>query len=339
MSTPDTPAQVSVVVCTYNGARFVREQLESIRVQTLPPAEIIISDDGSTDETLEIVRNFQSTMAQSATPVRVFHREEALGPARNFWAALEEVNHELVALADQDDVWREDKLEVLGTHFADNPDVLLAHSDALLVGEQGATLGSLLHSLRATRGELRALATGRGLDALVKRNLVTGATVMLRAELIKRASPLPPGWMHDEWLALVAAAGGGLAFEPERLIAYRQHSSNQIGAQRITVSGAVARLRENQASFTARQAGRVEALAGLVHSSPPWLGKEAKAKLLEKIDHDQWRVALPPERLRRVVPVLRRLRQGNYHRFSRGFYDALRDVALEASSTETNTQA
>jgi glycosyltransferase involved in cell wall biosynthesis len=321
---------VSVVICTYNGEAYLRQQLESILRQTLMPSEIILSDDGSTDRTLEIARDILSTAKKQGVTLKILTRKKPLGPAGNFSSALARATHPLIALADQDDVWHPDKLDVLAGRLGKNPQALLVHSDAALVDSAGARIGSLAHSLHVTRAERRALDSGWALDALLRRNLVTGATCMIRAGLLRNALPVPEGWVHDEWLALIAALQNGLIFDSAELIDYRQHSANQIGARRLSVSHAGARLKESRGDFFARKNLRNQALRGLVAAPPQWLPTKAREALLGKLEHDDWRSHLPPRRRHRLAPVLRRMACGHYGRYARGYLDVIRDLSLRA---------
>ena len=327
MPVGSTP-KVSVVVATYNGSQYLAEQLESILAQTLAPTEIIVSDDGSSDSTLDIVAKFQSAQPRKGAPAwRVLSRKKPLGVAGNFASALGVATGDFIAFADQDDLWEVNKLETLIPHF-DNPRTLLVHSDARLIDAKGREMGSLMGALRLTARERRALRGGRALDALLRRNLVTGATMVIRRTLLDTALPIPEGWIHDEWLALVAALQGGVVFDQRPLVRYRQHGANQIGAARLSVSEAGGRLRESRRDFFARKAARNTALSDRVALAPSWLHTPEKDALMGKLEHDEWRSQLPPARLQRVLPVLSRSVSGHYGRFARGYLDVLRDLLL-----------
>jgi glycosyltransferase involved in cell wall biosynthesis len=321
-------AKVSVVVATYNGAEFLARQLESILAQTHAPSEIIVSDDGSSDSTLDIVTKFQNATPRKGGPAwRVLSRKKPLGVAGNFASALALAQGDLVAFADQDDMWEANKLEALIPHF-DDARTLLTHSDALLIDAKGLETGSLMRALRLTARERSALRGGRALDALLRRNLVTGATMLIRRSLLETALPIPAGWIHDEWLALIAALQGGVVFDERPLVRYRQHGGNQIGAAHLSVSEAGGRLRESRRDFFARKAARNTALSDLVALAPSWLHTPKKDVLVGKLEHDEWRSQLPPARLQRVLPVLSRSVSGHYGRFARGYLDVLRDLLL-----------
>ena len=319
--------KISVVVCTYNGERFLAEQLQSILDQTHPPDELIISDDGSIDSTLDIVAEFSFRDSGAKKPQwTVQSRKKPLGIAGNFASALTKAQGEFIALADQDDVWEPNRLERGLAGF--RAGVLLAHSDATLIDESGQPTGSLMSTLRLTSGERRSLLSGKALDALLRRNLVTGATMMIRASLLQQALPIPEGWVHDEWLGLVAAVQGGVAFSEESLIRYRQHGSNEIGAAKTDLDEATRRLRETRSDFYSRKLLRSSGISRMLEQEPDWLGAEAIATLLAKLEFDHWRSQLPAQRLGRLGPVVMGWTQGDYARFARGYLDVIRDLSL-----------
>ncbi|MFT6973292.1 MAG: glycosyltransferase involved in cell wall biosynthesis [Pontimonas sp.] len=318
-----------MVICTFNGERFLASQLESILAQTLLPEEIIVSDDGSTDRTLEMVREI-STASSVAKSIRwiISSRKAPFGPAKNFEQALRRASHGLIALADQDDVWLPEKLEVLAHRLRTEPSAMLVHSDARLTDGRGISGPTLMKTLGATRTELRNLENGRGLAALMRRNLVTGATVMIRRELLEQASPFPDAWMHDEWLGLVAALQGTLVFEKRTLVEYRQHGNNAIGASKTTMSAARSRLEEDRGTFFDHKNLRNVVLVGLVSEPPAWLTTANRAVLAGKISHERWRMGLKSVRVMRIIPVLFRGLRGFYSVYSRGPLDMIRDIAL-----------
>jgi glycosyltransferase involved in cell wall biosynthesis len=324
---PASGVKVSVVLCTYNGERFLAEQLQSILDQTHPADEIIVSDDGSSDSTLKIVEGFRSANNRTRKPEwTVQSRKKPLGVAGNFASALTKARGEFIALADQDDAWEPDRIEKGLAHFRD--DVLLVHSDATLIDEAGRQTGSLMSALRLTRGERRSLLSGNALDALLRRNLVTGATTIIRASLLRQALPIPEGWVHDEWLGLVAAAQGGVAFSEDPLIRYRQHESNEIGAAKTDLDEATRRLRETRSDFFSRKLLRNAGISGVLEQEPAWLESRARAALLAKVEFDHWRSQLPTPRVGRLLPVVTRWAIGDYGRFARGYLDVIRDLSL-----------
>ncbi len=218
--------QISVALATYNGERYIREQLDSIAAQTLLPAELVVSDDGSTDETLAIVRAFGE---RAPFPVRVLPRQERLGFADNFLRAAEACASPLVAFCDQDDVWLPDKLRVASERLTADDSLLAMHRLAV-VDQALQPLGhwdqDIDHDRVAEPLELDPYLTGWGNTMLFRRELLH---LIPRGE--RPPHPQSPGrpLTHDTWLYVLAAALGRVSHIHAPLILYRQHDSNAAG--------------------------------------------------------------------------------------------------------------
>ena len=158
------PHRISVALCTYNGAKYLAEQLDSIAAQTLAPTEMIVCDDGSTDGTLGMVEHFAS---RASFPVRLRSNAENLGSTENFSRAIRACRGDVVALADQDDVWLPQKLERIARAFETHPRAGVAFSDATVVDEDLNPLGRLWETVGFTRAQQRRLARGRAAEVLV----------------------------------------------------------------------------------------------------------------------------------------------------------------------------
>ncbi|MFF1571832.1 glycosyltransferase family 2 protein [Leifsonia sp. NPDC058292] len=327
----DAPPRVSVALCTYEGARFVRQQVESILGQSPRPAQLIVSDDGSRDDTVAIVREVTTALPDAPETV-VLVSETPLGVTKNFERAVSAASGDLIALSDQDDVWHEGRLASIAARFAADPALLLLHTDADLVDSAGEPLGrTLFESLEITAEEFAAEQSGRAFDAFVRRNLATGATVVFRRELLDAALPFPDGWVHDEWLAAVAAATGRVEVLREATIDYRQHDSNQIGVAKPSIASKVKRVLEPRGTrnqvLASRFATLADRLAGLGSAVPA----EILAAARGKAEFEAERAALPAGRLRRAAGVRRLAASGRYERFaSRGRADIIRDLLQPA---------
>jgi len=328
------PAAVSVALCTHNGAAYVREQVESILDQTRRPTQLVVSDDASSDETLAIVRDVFSNASETpggpVPALTVLENPIPLGVTRNFEQAVAACTADIVALSDQDDRWRPARLETLLPAF-DDPALLLLWTDGRLVDETGAPLGrTLFGSLELSDRERALVEAGRAFDALVRRNLATGATVLFRRELLRVARPFPEGWVHDEWLAIVAAARGAVAAVDEATIDYRQHGANQIGMARPTLAHKIRRTLEPRARRNARLATQFAVLADRLEYDlgvPPRIARLAR----EKSAFEAERSALPARRILRLGWIARSARRGLYGRFaSRGRADIIRDLLQPA---------
>lgn len=218
----------SVVMCTYNGASYVTEQLNSILNQTLSPAEIIISDDGSTDETYEILRN----IARINPKITLLPQGGRRGINKNFEYVLSQATGDFVFLSDQDDVWEVDKIKIFSDkieHEKINPkDIVLIFSDLLVVN---SSLQIAHDSFWSSAGlNVFSYMPSKYLP-LIMENVVTGCASVVSSGLIKVALPFPDKIaMHDHWLALVANFMGSILSIPKPLVKYRQHGANAVGA-------------------------------------------------------------------------------------------------------------
>jgi glycosyltransferase involved in cell wall biosynthesis len=321
-------ADVSVALCTYNGEKFIAAQLESILGQSLLPSQIVISDDGSTDKTLAVVKSVLTPARLSAAGITLttLRRDKPMGVTKNFETALAACTGEFISLCDQDDVWHPERLARLRAAFSSD-DVLLVHSDARMVDTDGVPLGqTLLGALGAGRRELLREQGPRGFEVLVRRNLVTGATTMVRRNLTRAAMPFPASWVHDYWLAVVAALGGRIVLDRGQLIDYRQHEANQIGATKLTPRKALEMLGHSR---RARHEARVQRLADLAARCDDGSVVATTAQrtfVAEKLSHERTRLALPDSRKARLPAIWREFFSGRYHRFSRGMRDVVRDA-------------
>src|ERR1700677_1057663 len=146
-----TNSRVSVAMCTYNGSRYVSEQLLSIASQGRVPDELVVCDDGSVDNTVDLLDEFAS---QAPFQVRILVNDQTLGPAKNFEKAILLCQGEIIALADQDDIWRTQKLEVLIRAFEQNPGAAYVFSDAEMADELGHPQGQKLWDAVSFREKL-----------------------------------------------------------------------------------------------------------------------------------------------------------------------------------------
>ena len=321
---------VGVALCTYQGARFVETQVRSILEQ--PQAvEVVLGDDGSTDGTVEIVRHTVAASDRDDVDLRVLPIGERLGVTANFERTTQALGTDLIALSDQDDRWRPGRLDAIVERFEDDPGLLLTFTDADLVDAAGAPLGSTLFGfLELGEGELTAIREGDAFSAFIRRNLATGATVVFRRELLAAALPFPSAWVHDEWLAVVAAALGGVAVVEDQTIDYRLHGGNQIGVSTPTLRHKLSRTLERRGERNQLLAVRFEELARRLEKLdgvPVARRTAAHAKAV----FESRRAKFPSNRLRRALPVLRLAATGEYGRYaSRGTADILRDLIQPA---------
>jgi len=325
------PLEVSVALCTHNGSRFLREQVRSICLQTLPPVEIVLSDDASTDGSVDVVRAAVAECAaeRPAHPValRIFENRPALRVVKNFEQAIGACTSELVALSDQDDVWLPERLAQMVPHFEHDPKLLLLHTDARLVDAELRDIGhTLFHALEVTPSEIERIHGGKAFDVFLRRNLVTGATTLFRRSLLEHAMPLPVEWVHDEWLGIIAAAIGRVDAIERPLIDYRQHGGNQIGARRDTFREKVGKALASRGDTHVNRAFKAELLLDRLMAMGDRVAPDTIHKARDKLVHQRFRAALPQSRLARCVPVLREALTGRYQKFGRGVRGVVRDL-------------
>ncbi len=326
-------AEISVALCTYNGAAYVEAQVESILDQEFAPDELVVSDDGSSDGTLDIVAaTVEAGAGRGVSPeVVVLAGTAPSGVTANFERAVSRATRPLIALSDQDDIWHPDRLGTLVARF-DDDGLTFLHTDARLVDEDGSPLGAtLFETLEISEEELRLEEEGHAFDALLRRNLATGATVVFRRELLAHARPFPPEWVHDEWLAVVAAATGRVGVVRDTTIDYRQHGRNQIGVTEPTLRYKVARVLQPRGDRNTKLAKQFAVLADRLASLGDAVPEAYVKAARQKADFEAKRAAMAANRLRRVRSVAVLARRGLYGRFaSRGRSDIIRDLLQPA---------
>lgn len=334
---PADSLTVSVALCTHNGAEFVADQLLSILGQSELPNEIILSDDASVDATVELARRiidaFVALHPAAEIEFRLLRNSAPLGVTKNFEQAIEACSSQLVALSDQDDIWAPNRLSRVKSIFLERPDLLLLHSDARLVDENGAVLpGTLLGALEVSALAMHAIHEGNAFDVLMRRNVVTGATTIFRRPLFRSAAPFPESWVHDEWLAIVASMLGGVDVLEETLVDYRQHAANQIGVRRLMLFGKMGRMLEPGVERNHRLIERAKALADRLAEMGGDVPQRYVDAAQRKLAHERLRSSLSRHRVLRVVPVIREMLTGRYSEFGRGTLDAVRDLLQPLNS-------
>jgi glycosyltransferase involved in cell wall biosynthesis len=228
---------ISIAMCTFNGAKFLEEQLQSFVSQTVLPNELIICDDRSTDGSWEILEAFSRS---APFTVRLTANPERLGSAHNFEKAIGMCRGEVIALSDQDDVWLPRKLEILLKTLETDPGAAYVFSDAEIIQEEGAPLGLGLWEVKDFSPEQASNVFALGqFELLLRSNVVTGCTMAFRSSFRNMFLPVPRHWIHDHWIALVGSSIAHGVVVPDRLVRYRKHASQQIGANWATLSGRI----------------------------------------------------------------------------------------------------
>jgi len=212
---------VSVAIATYNGARYIREQLVSIARQTVLPFELILCDDVSTDNTVEIAEQFSK---DTSFAVKVFRNHANLGYAQNFNKALQLCSGDIVFLCDQDDVWLPIKIESVLKCFETHPRAVLVIHDLEFCSESLEPIGQT---------KLERISMGGN----IQRDYVVGMATAIRGDFLRQCLPIPDqhGVSHDRWLHDCAFAVGGKFVFNEVLALYRRHSQNTTASKAVNV--------------------------------------------------------------------------------------------------------
>lgn len=202
--------KVSVAMATYNGEKYIKEQIETILNNLDDKDELVISDDGSSDMTIEIINKINDKRITLLEGPRK-------GLKKNFENAIKNTTGDVIFLSDQDDIWMENKVEKVLECFNNNNYILIQH-DAVVVDENDKVIYESF-------AEHRKVKTGV-IKNLIK-NSYHGCCIAFRKELIKEILPIPDNiYLHDEWIGIVAELNGKTYFLNEKLIKYRRHSEN-----------------------------------------------------------------------------------------------------------------
>jgi len=318
--------KLSVAVCTYNGGRFLHEQLESIAQQSRRPDELIIGDDGSSDSTVAIIKSFA---LEAPFPVRLEVNPVNLGSTKNFELAISRCSGDVIALSDQDDIWQRDKLAQIERVLLQFPSVGAVFSDADVVDEQLTPLGyKLWDRYGFTKSRRRHLVAGRAFQVLLDQNAVTGATLAFRSWLKEWVIPIPDCWMHDAWIAAVTAAVSDMSIIEEPLIQYRQHAQNQVGGQKPRLPEFVRAVVRDNTAFYQDYVNQLKLLRQRLTGCSKLKRSEDLSLLDSRIVHFEARARMPAQRLRRLPLALRELWTLRYFRHSNGSISLGKDLFL-----------
>ena len=209
---------VSIAMATYNGEKYLKEQLDSIYAQKYKHIEVIVTDDCSTDKTVEILEQYTKSHG-----LKYSVNEQNIGFVKNFERAITLCQGDYIALSDQDDIWEPNKIEILLESIEND---LLIHSDCSLIDEQDNVISP------QWKGEIKS---HKKFDNFVFTNVVTGCTVLLNRELLKYCLPFPDNLAyHDWWLAIVAAKFERIKYLNKPLVRYRQHNEQDTGISKKT---------------------------------------------------------------------------------------------------------
>jgi glycosyltransferase involved in cell wall biosynthesis len=204
--------KLSICIATYNGDKYVRQQIESIQPQLSGHDEIIISDDSSTDRTIEIIEDINDSR------IRLF-KNSFKSPIYNFEYCFTKATGDIIFISDQDDLWLPNKVATICTVFQDNPSITLVASDAQIIDENGEIVVNTFYSDHMK-------FTSKVIPIIIK-NRFLGCTLAFRRSILEVLLPFPSHLpMHDSWIGIINQLYGRVHFINTPLISYRRHSQN-----------------------------------------------------------------------------------------------------------------
>jgi glycosyltransferase involved in cell wall biosynthesis len=208
----DPPKKVSVVMCTYNGALYVEEQLNSILQQTYPLLELLVFDDCSTDNTIEIIK----AVASGNSIIKLHQNKNNIGFTKNFEQALKGASGDIIAISDQDDIWMKTKIEEMIKAW--KQECPLIYCESKLFFDAIPTDPKPHPKWRRFEG-----TEGR---KIFLQNSISGHATLIKKELLQLIFPFEAGVMYDWWIGVVAAYNGGVQYYPKVLVLQRGHENN-----------------------------------------------------------------------------------------------------------------
>ena len=234
---------IEILLATYNGERFLPEQIESITSQSFKDYYILASDDNSSDCTFEILRSYESVLGEKIKVVQ----SNTHSAKENFYNLLDMADAEYIALCDQDDFWESDKLEKslkaiqrLEKRYGKETPILV-HSDLEIVdgnlnsqNKKMSELTGISEAIKYAKKEskyLYTISTEKSFSRYLVENNITGNTVIINKALLDIYKRPEVSFMHDWWLGLIAFTFGKVGFLNECLVKYRQHENNELGAK------------------------------------------------------------------------------------------------------------
>jgi glycosyltransferase involved in cell wall biosynthesis len=308
--------KISVALCTFNGAEFLSKQLESIKQQTSPIHELVVCDDGSSDETLAIIERFSKQVAFS---VHVHRNPINLGSSKNFEQCMAMCQGDLIFLCDQDDVWMPEKVEKIVNYLVENPEKEAVFSNATMIDQAGFPTGKTSFEQIEFTPEVQNLwQQGGSFRILLKGYVVTGAALAIKKKALTKIGAVPnitKELIHDGWIALNLSMANQIGFINTCLIQYREHSNQQVGFKskpaHVSLLQRFTRSREEKLCTLRKKADIAHAL--LKHfEEEKETNAEITTALLRREAFYRMRANLPANRLLRFIPVLTHGFKGSY---------------------------
>jgi len=326
-------------MCTYNGERFLQDQLESFIKQTRLPDELVICDDGSQDNTIIMLNKFA---IRAPFLVRIYINEHNLGYSKNFEKAMFLCQGDIILPSDQDDVWVPEKIATIEDIFHNRPKIDYVFSDCEMVNDKLESLNYTRCAVKGFNHKLqKRLENNQGVLVFIKTYASQGCTLAFRSRWREVIFPSPDGWSFDNWMGLAMSAMGKMVFIPKPLVRYRQHglqvtcglkkrsfSEPYDGCVKRGIFTRVFQARESPKDVISGEIDNLkEAKKWFIDNNNHKCNKLSIVSLIdEKIEHLKARTEMPVSPWRRIPFILKELVNRRYFYYCRGWRSAVRDL-------------
>lgn len=317
-----TLSKISVAMCTYNGELYISEQLVSILNQTILPDEIIISDDNSSDKTIEIA---ESILKDSNISYKIIVNKINIGVVRNFENAVNNTTGDIILFCDQDDVWNTEKVSIISSEFDKDPSLVMVFTNAELVNFRREKLKK---NLWDTVGFSNYLCDDKAFfDTLLNRCIVTGATMAYKRKIAIKLMPFPDSWLHDGWLAINALNFGNIKAINMPLIEYRQHSKNVIGAGYVSFRKRILKYIEKTKEMQSIRTMKYNRYNSYYLANNATLEDEKIEKVLNcKLFWKDMLLLSDVNLTQGIITIMKHIIKGSYKKYYSGIRGAIRDI-------------
>ncbi|MFN8438138.1 MAG: glycosyltransferase [Cytophagales bacterium] len=301
--------KISIALCTYNGEKFIRDQINSFINQTIIPNEIVVCDDKSTDKTLEILNEFKKEHLN--IHFEILSNTSTLGVVKNFEKAISNCSGDIILLSDQDDLWVDNKIEKIVNYFIIETEIDVVFTNGYLMGNKEGTLWDYA-KFKSNRQKFWN-NHGALLSFLKYKSICTGASMAIRKRAFSYILPInnDSNVLHDCWIGINAAYQNRIGFLPDKLFYYRIHSEQWTQKDLINNKNSRIQFLQKKVEFILFFTNYFKL------NSPPYTTLR---------NHYTLRVNLPKSFLKRFYIVIKELFKGNYSKFSPNIKTALRDI-------------
>jgi glycosyltransferase involved in cell wall biosynthesis len=300
--------KVSIALCTYNGENFIEEQLKSILEQSILPNEIVICDDRSTDNTLILIEN---TLANKNVTYKIIKNQQKLGVVRNFEKAISLSNGDYIFLCDQDDIWHENKIEVLLNYMDNHKNIDVVFTNAYLCGDKKGKLWDLISF---TKEKQKSWQENGSLYTILRyKSICTAASMAIRNQAKEYLLPLytAEDFIHDGLIAISAAINNRIDFLDQCLYSYRIHNEQWSAKVNKDKSYSFNQMLENKCAYLDIFIKRYNI---------------KDKQILNMFNHYLTRKNRESGFAKRLKQLLPELINGNYSRYSNGLKSMVGDI-------------